>query len=79
MESDAALDELLRLYRQAATAHIGEGVALALAESAPLLAPEDAMRALDFLLRTGYLDRSDAVRGVMLEAGAAFRCFLWML
>ena len=69
MESGTALDQLLQLYRQAGSHFIGEGVALALAESAPLLAPEDAMRALGFLLSTGYLDPNDAVRGLMLEAG----------
>ena len=68
--SDTALDRLLQLYRQASTPYVGEGVALALAEAAALFAPEDAMCALNFLLSTGFLAHDDAVRGLMLEAGA---------
>ena len=67
--SHNTLQQALQLYARAATSHMGEGVALALAEAAPLLASADAMRALHFLLSTGFLAADDAVRGLMLEAG----------
>ena len=72
--AEAALSNLLQLYADSASPHIGEGVALALAESAGLWGREEAMQALNFLLGSGFVARDGAVRGLMLEAGTLQCC-----
>ena len=75
--AEAALSNLLQLYADSASPHIGEGVALALAESAGLWAREEAMQALNFLLGSGFVAWDGAVRGLMLEAGT-LQCYRFL-
>ena len=52
---------------------MGEGVALALAESAGLWGRDEVMQALNFLLGVGFVARDGAVRGLMLQSGMSER------
>ena len=67
--AESALSHLLELYAESASPHMGEGVALALAESAGLWGRDEVMQALNFLLGIGFVARDGAVRGLMLQSG----------
>ena len=67
--ADSALSHLLGLYAESSSPHMGEGVALALADSAHLWEREGVMQALNFLLGSGFVAHNGAVRGLMLQAG----------